>query len=113
MKEKRTRMRKTLTSEVGIFIAALVLFAMTFLAVPQAQAVSLFVSSFTSDEILRYNGTTGAFIDDFVPTASGGLDSGSFLIFGPDPIPEPSTLLLLGSGLAGLGIFMRRRKREE
>lgn len=27
-----------------------------------------------------------------------------------DPIPEPSTILLLGAGLAGLGIWHRRRK---
>lgn len=29
-----------------------------------------------------------------------------------DPIPEPSTFLLLGSGLAGLAFVARRRKRE-
>ena len=29
---------------------------------------------------------------------------------GPPPIPEPSTMLLLGSGLAGLGFFRRRKK---
>ena len=34
--------------------------------------------------ILRYNGTTGAFIDTFVPTASGGLGTPRPLIFGPD-----------------------------
>jgi len=30
-----------------------------------------------------------------------------------DPIPEPSTILLLASGLAGLGFFRRRRKQKE
>lgn len=35
-------------------------------------------------------------------------DEQAFLTF--TPIPEPSTLLLLASGLAGLGFFKRRRK---
>ena len=27
-----------------------------------------------ANKVLRYSGTTGLFIDDFVPTRSGGLD---------------------------------------
>lgn len=46
---------------------------------------NLYVASFDNDQVLRYNGTTGAFIDVFVTAASGGLngpDNGT--IFGPD-----------------------------
>lgn len=37
-----------------------------------------------SDTIYRYNGTTGAFIDAFVPTGAGGLNEAKFITFGPD-----------------------------
>lgn len=46
---------------------------------------NLYVASFETDAVLRYNGLTGAFIDVFVPTGSGGLngpDAG--MAFGPD-----------------------------
>lgn len=46
---------------------------------------SLYVSSFDSDAVLRYDGATGAFIDVFVTSGSGGLngpDAG--MAWGPD-----------------------------
>ncbi|MCP3905779.1 MAG: DUF11 domain-containing protein [Planctomycetes bacterium] len=45
---------------------------------------NLYVASTLSDEILRYDGTTGAFIDDFVSSQSGGLDDPANPRFGPD-----------------------------
>ena len=42
----------------------------------------LYVSSFFSDEVLRYNGVTGAFIDVFA--SGGGLSEPFGLVFGPD-----------------------------
>jgi len=42
------------------------------------------VNSSDTDEVLRYNGGTGAFIDAFVAAGSGGMDSPRGLVFGPD-----------------------------
>ena len=38
--------------------------------------------------VLRYDGTTGAFINAFVPPGSGGLAGGTFLTFGQGPSPD-------------------------
>jgi sugar lactone lactonase YvrE len=48
---------------------------------------NLYVSSFLSDEILRYDGTTGAFIDIFAQRegeVDDGLNGPNGLLFGPD-----------------------------
>lgn len=45
----------------------------------------LLVSSRSDDSVLRYDGTTGDFIDEFVSAGSGGLNEpGAGITFGPD-----------------------------
>lgn len=45
---------------------------------------NLYVSSFFSSEVFRFDGTTGELIDVFVPAGSGGLNDPLGIEFGPD-----------------------------
>jgi streptogramin lyase len=45
---------------------------------------NLYVSSRSNDRVLRYSGTTGDPIDEFVPAGTGGLHDSRGLGFGPD-----------------------------
>lgn len=45
---------------------------------------NLYVSSRSNDSVLRYNSTTGNFIDTFIPAGYGGVSSPRGLVFGPD-----------------------------
>lgn len=45
---------------------------------------NLYVTSRETNEVLRYDGFTGEFIDTFVRRSSGGLDHPEALVFGPD-----------------------------
>jgi len=45
---------------------------------------NLYVTGASNQEVRRYNGATGAFIDAFVSASSGGLADPNGLVFGPD-----------------------------
>jgi glucose/arabinose dehydrogenase len=74
---------------------------------------NLFVTD-SGGRVAEFDGTTGAELPDFVPyTGSGGpLDSPTFLAFGQSPVPEPTSLGLMGLGLAGLALLRVRRSRK-
>jgi WD40 repeat protein len=45
---------------------------------------NLYVATESANSVLRFNGTTGAFIDTFVTAGSGGLNHANGVRFGPD-----------------------------
>ena len=53
-------------------------------SVTNPRKLDLYVSSAYTNSVLRYDGTTGAFLGAFVPSGSGGLDHPGGLVFGPD-----------------------------
>jgi hypothetical protein len=74
----------------------------------------LFVPSFNTDDVLRFRESTGAFVDEFVPHRSGGLNQPEGLILGPDHnlyvssglfSGQPAVLRYNGSTGAFMGSF--------
>ena len=45
---------------------------------------NLYVATAYTNSVVRFNGRTGQFIDEFVPDGSGGLNNATGLVFGPD-----------------------------
>jgi hypothetical protein len=46
---------------------------------------NLFVASELGNAVLEYNGTTGAFVREFVAANSGGVSEPTFITFGHSP----------------------------
>ncbi len=58
-----------------------------------------------------FTNTSDFFVDVLIPDASYITDSGA-TYFSPSPTPEPSTLLLLGTGFAALAGRAWRARRQ-
>ena len=66
---------------------------------------NLYVASFRSDEILRYNGNTGAFIDVFAKgngSSAGLLNGPNDLVFAPNGMLYVTTQGSVADGLGGI-----------
>ena len=78
------------------------------------------LADFTGTGVVDYTASTYTVTD--LSTANGNTSSsqvtdasGTFIItydFAPAPAPEPSTFAMIGSGLAGLGLMIRRRSSK-
>jgi hypothetical protein len=67
---------------------------------------SLYVGSNFTDQVLRYDGTTGAFLDVAIDAGSSPYIQIGFLT----EIPEPSSAIATLFGLAALAILIRNRR---
>ncbi len=68
----------------SIALALVVWLGADSIVVAQSSGPYMFVSSSQGHSIQRFDAQTGAFVDNFVPPGSGGLNSPQEIIFGPD-----------------------------
>lgn len=71
-----------------------------------------------TNPLLTFNSSQGVFNLLLQPSAllvgtTSNVPLTALLSFAATPIPEPATLLLLGSGLAGVAALMKKRRKRE
>ena len=95
---------------VGALISSLLIFFVS--SAPAAQAKAQWVAG--ELVITSYSIHYTKLYDDNITGASVYLPTNLTIYASSDiePIPEPSTFLLLGGGLIGLGFVVRRKRKE-
>jgi hypothetical protein len=95
--------RSQLTTDTGVYRTDLTdPFTFNGVTAGSASTIFGFVSAFAPNPVLA--------IADALGGAGGGTTASPRVVVPGDPVPEPGTLLLLGSGLTGLAAWGWRRK---
>jgi len=68
--------------------------------------------TFGDTEFLGWIADSGDFINGFTTSSSAKFGLGNFVQGGVAPIPEPGTMMLLGSGLVGLAGYARKKIKK-
>ncbi len=88
------------TLSVAAVAALWLSIAPTSPALAQADGYDLYVSSRDNNSVKRYDGVTGAYLGDFVPSGSGGLALTQEVAFGPD-----GRLYVSGRGTSAILVY--------
>jgi DNA-binding beta-propeller fold protein YncE len=77
---------------------------------------NLLLSSSNTNSVEKFNGNTGDFIGDFIPSGSGGLSNPQYLTFSPHAVPEPvpqSSLGFLAFGALLSRLALKRKQQQK